>query len=162
MNYFTSDTYVLKREIVKFSYLMTRNCRNVDSNLVLDVIYGILASKDVKIMSFTRVLYEDIKYEKTIRRICNRLKEIKDIEVMKENFRKHVVRYLPKDNIIAIFDDSDMVKIYGKKFEDLDEVIDGSDPKKKIKPGYHICVNDTIRMYKKGKIKMYKIVHEIS
>ena len=48
-------------------------------------------------------------------------------------------RYLPKDNIIAIFDDSDMVKIYGKKFEDLDEVIDGSDPKKKIKPWYHIC-----------------------
>ena len=139
MNYFTSDTYVLKREIVKFSYLMSRNCRNADSNLVLDVIYGILASKDIKIMSFTRVLYEDIKYEKTIRRICNRLKEIKDIEIMKENFRKQVVRYLPKDHILAIFDDSDMVKIYGKKFEDLDEVIDGSDPQKKIKPGYHIC-----------------------
>ena len=139
MNYFTSDTYVLKRQIVKFAYLMTRNCRNVDSNLVLDIIYGILASKDIKIMSFTRVLYENIKYEKTIRRICNRLKEIKDIEIIKENFRKQVVRYLPKDNILAIFDDSDMVKIYGKKFEDLDEVIDGSDPQKQIKPGYHIC-----------------------
>ena len=25
-----------------------------------------------------------------------------------------------------------------------------------------ITVNDTIRMYKKGKIKMYKIVHDIS
>ena len=69
MNYFTSDTYALKREIVKFSYLMTKKCRNVDSNLVLDVIYGILASKDIKIMSFSRVLYENIKYEKTIRRI---------------------------------------------------------------------------------------------
>ena len=27
---------------------------------------------------------------------------------------------------------------------------------------YIIFVNDTIRMYKKGKIKMYKIVHDIS
>ena len=159
MNYFTSDTYVLKREIVKFSYLMTRNCRNVDSNLVLDVIYGILASKDVKIMSFTRVLYEDIKYEKTIRRICNRLKEIKDIEIMKENFRKHVVRYLPKDNIIAIFDDSDMVKIYGKKFEDLDEVIDGSDPKKKIKPGYHICNACLISKNQKQPIEVFSKIY---
>ena len=25
-----------------------------------------------------------------------------------------------------------------------------------------VAVNDTIRMYKKGKIKMYKIVHDIS
>ena len=42
MNYFTSDTYVLKRQIVKFAYLMTRNCRNVDSNLVLDIIYVLI------------------------------------------------------------------------------------------------------------------------
>ena len=27
---------------------------------------------------------------------------------------------------------------------------------------YNSSVNDTIRMYKKGKIKMYKIVHDIS
>ena len=25
-----------------------------------------------------------------------------------------------------------------------------------------ICVNDTIRMYEKGKIRMYKIVHKIN
>ena len=36
---------------------------------------------------------------------------------------------------------------------------------KNIKPEtkeIYIHVNDTIRMYKKGKIKMYKIVHDIS
>ena len=139
MNYFTSDTYVLKRKIVKFSYIMSRNCRNVDSNLVLDIIYGILASKDIKLSNISRKLDEKIKLDNVIERLSIRLKEIKDIEIMKENFRKQVVRYLPKDHILAIFDDSDMVKVYGKKFEDLDEVIDGSDPQKKIKPGYHIC-----------------------
>ena len=159
MNYFTSDIYVLKREIVKFSYLMTRNCRNVDSNLVLDVIYGILASKDVKIMSFTRVLYENIEYEKTVRRICNRLKEIKDIEIIKENFRKQIVRYLPKEKILAVFDDSDMVKVYGKKFEDLDEVIDGSDPKKMIKPGYHICNACLISKAQKQPLEVFSKIY---
>ena len=159
MNYFTSDTYALKREIVKFSYLMTKKCRNVDSNLVLDVIYGILASKDIKIMSFSRVLYENIKYEKTIRRICNRLKEIKDIEIIKENFRKQVIRYLPKDNILAIFDDSDMVKIYGKKFEDLDAVIDGSNPQKKIKPGYHICNACLITKNQRQPVEVYSKIY---
>ena len=28
--------------------------------------------------------------------------------------------------------------MYGKEFEDLDEVIDGSSPKKEIKPGYPV------------------------
>ena len=33
---------------------------------------------------------------------------------------------------------------------------------KRIISIYIAYVNDTIRMYKKGKIKMYKIVHDIS
>ena len=48
MNYFTSNTSNLKRDIVKFCYIMTKKCRIVDSNLVLDIVYGILSSQDIK------------------------------------------------------------------------------------------------------------------
>ena len=128
MNYFTSDIYVLKREIVKFSYKMSKGCRNVDSNLILDLIYGILASKDIKLSSIARKLYEKNKLDNIIERLAKRLQNIKDKEKIKDNFKKEVKKHLPTENIIAIFDDSDIVKIYGKKFEDLDLVIDGSDP----------------------------------
>ena len=43
------------------------------------------------------------------------------------------------DYPIGIFDDSDITKIYGKKFEALDLVKDASDPKESYKPGYHMC-----------------------
>ena len=159
MDYFTSDVSHLKREIVKFSYKMTNNCRIVDSNLLLDIIYGILASKDIKIMSFTRVLYENINYYKTVRRLSTRLKKIDDIEIIKDNFRKQVVKYLPEKNILVIFDDSDIVKIYGKKFEDLDNVIDGSDLKKQVKPGYHVCNACIISRIQKQPIEVFSKIY---
>lgn len=133
MNYFTSNTSNLKRDIVKFCYIMTKKCRIVDSNLVLDIVYGILSSQDIKLSNISRSLYENVKSDNTIERLAIRLKDIKDIEIIKQNFRSYIRRMIPEKNIIAIFDDSDIVKVYGKKFEDLDVVIDGSDPKKNIK-----------------------------
>ena len=61
MNYFTTDVGHLKRDIVKFCYILTKRCKVVDSNLVLDLVYGILASKDIKLSSITRELYEKIE-----------------------------------------------------------------------------------------------------
>ena len=66
---------------------------------------------------------------------------------------------MPKDNILAIFDDSDMVKIYGKKFEDLDAVIDGSNPQKKIKPGYHICNACLITKNQRQPVEVYSKIY---
>ena len=83
--------------------------------------------------NISRSLYENVKLDNTIERLAIRLKDIKDIEIIKQNFRSYIRRMIPEKNIIAIFDDSDIVKVYGKKFEDLDVVIDGSDPKKNIK-----------------------------
>ena len=139
MNYFTTDVSHLKRDIVKFCYILTKRCKVVDSNLILDLVYGILASQDIKLSSITRELYEKIEDHKTIRRLSKRLKEIESKDIVKYNFREYVKRFIPIENVVAIFDDSDIVKVYGKKFEDLDLVVDGSDPNKKPKHGYHVC-----------------------
>lgn len=159
MNYFTTDLSNLKRDIVKFCYIMSKNCRNVDSNLILDVVYGILASQDIKLSNISRELHETIKIDNTVERIALRLKFIQEIEIIKYNFRNYVKRMIPKENILAIFDDSDIVKIYGKKFEDLDEVIDGSDPKKAIKPGYHICNACLVSKNQKQPIEVFSKIY---
>ena len=159
MNYFTSDIYVLKREIVKFSYKMSKGCRNVDSNLILDLIYGILASKDIKLSSIARKLHEKNKLDNIIERLAKRLQNIKDKEKIKDNFKNEVKKHLPTENIIAIFDDSDIVKIYGKKFEDLDLVIDGSDPNKRLKPGYHVCNACIISKIQHQPIEVYSKIY---
>ena len=115
MNYFTSNTSNLKRDIVKFCYIMTKKCRIADSNLVLDIVYGILSSQDIKLSNISRSLYENVKLDNTIERLAIRLKDIKDIEIIKQNFRSYIRRMILEKNIIAIFDDSDIVKVYGKK-----------------------------------------------
>lgn len=159
MNYFTTDLSNLKRDIVNFTHFMTRGVRIVESNLVLDVIYGILASQDIKISSIARQLFENNKLDNTVERITIRLKDIKDKEIINENFRVYVRRIIPKENVMAIFDDSDIVKVYGKKFEDLDIVLDGSDPKKAIKPGYHVCNACIISKIQKQPIEVFSKIY---
>ena len=159
MDYFTTDLAHLKRDIVKFCYFMSKNCRIVDSNLILDIVYGILASKDIKLSNISRTLLEDKKLDNTIERLANRLKFIKDINVIRYNFRTYVKKMIPSQDVIAIFDDSDIVKIYGKKFEDLDQVIDASDPKKSIKPGYHVCNACILSKNQKQPIEVFSKIY---
>ena len=139
MDYFTSNVNHLKRDIVKFCYILTKKCKVVDSNLVLDIVYGILASQDIKLSNISRKLEENIKLDNVIERLAKRLNKFESKKIVRYNFRKYVKRFIPIENAVAIFDDSDIVKVYGKKFEDLDLVVDGSDPNKKLKPGYHVC-----------------------
>ena len=46
-----------------------------------------------------------------------------------------------------------------KKFEDLDDVIDGSDPKKTLKPGYHVCNACIISKKEKQPIEVYSKIY---
>ena len=114
MNYFTTDLSHLKRDIVNFCYKMTVNCKKIERNLILDVVYGILASQDIKISNIARVLHEDSELDNTIERICIRLNNIVGKEIIKCNFRNYVKGLIPITDVLAIFDDSDIVKIYGK------------------------------------------------
>ena len=55
---YTADCYEMKRESVKFAENLTKNCSKPTRGFVLDMIYGIAASKDIKITSISRKLKE--------------------------------------------------------------------------------------------------------
>ena len=138
MNYFTTITNEMKRESVNFSKKMSKGLSKPDKKFIGDMIYGISASKDIKISKIAGQLHEGIKIDNTIERLCLHLERFEAKDKINENYYKHIRTMIP-DYPIGIFDDSDITKKYGKKFEDLDLVKDASDPKGEYKLGYHMC-----------------------
>ncbi len=138
MNYFTSNTNEMKREIVKFSKIMSNGLKKTDQKFICGMIYGLGASKDIKISNVARELHEDIKLNNTIERLCLHLESFDKQEIINKNKYSYIKTMLSNE-VISIFDDSDIAKIYGKKFEDLDIVRDASAIKDTYVPGYHMC-----------------------
>ena len=140
MNNFTTNTYEMKREILNFSKKVSNGAKKSVEKFVMDMQYGISKGQSCLISEISRSLDENINLKNTIERLCDNLLRLNEenITLIKNNYLEAIKSYFG-DNPIAIFDDSDIAKRYGKKFEDLDRVIDASDTDKKIVNGYHVC-----------------------
>lgn len=160
MNYYTTDLYETKREIVNFSKKVTEGVNKSTSKFVMDMIYGISKSKSCLISEISRSLEEKINLSYTIERLCDNLNNIKEeeINVIKENYLKEI-EDLFEEEPISIFDDSDIAKPYGKKFEDLDKVIDASSIDGKVVSGYHVCEAVILGKNQKQPISVYSKIY---
>ena len=140
MNNFTTNTYEMKREIEKFSKKVTNNTDKVTSKFVFDMQYGLSKGKSCLISEISRALDEKINLKNTIERLCDNLARLTDNQknIIKNNYYKEINKYFSEEPV-AIFDDSDISKRYGKKFEDLDRVVDASSSNKETVNGYHVC-----------------------
>ena len=149
MNYFTSNTYEMKREIVNFSDYLSKDCHlKSEKDFLRDILYGISASNSLKLSDISRELKEKIKLDNTIERLSIHLASDMDgKESMEQNYFKFVKGMIPEEPVVN-FDNSDICKPYSTKLEYLDTVIDASDPKKEKKPGYPV-VNAVVDVYKR-------------
>lgn len=73
MNYFTTNTYELKREIVTFSKKIANGVNKSTSKFVMDMQYGLAKSGSCLISEISRSLDEDIKLGYTVERLCDNL-----------------------------------------------------------------------------------------
>ena len=91
---YTADCYEMKRECVKFAKNLTKNCSKPTQGFVEDMIYGISASKDIKITSISRKLKETdhgTKLENTVERLCRHLDGDLDYKGnIKQQYKKFV------------------------------------------------------------------------
>ena len=158
MNYFTSNTNEMKRKIVNFTKKMSNGLKKPEKKFVTDILYGLSANKDIKISNIARSLQEDIKLDNTIERLCKHLDSFDNRNIVNDNYFNYVNSMLP-EYPITIFDDSDITKIYGKKFEDLDLVKDASDPKNSYKPGYHMCNAAVLTKNEKQPVPIYSKIY---
>lgn len=140
MNNFTTNTYEMKREILNFSKKVSVDTNKVTRKFIMDMQYGLSKSQSCLISNISRALDERVKLKNTIERLCDNLIRLSDEDKnkIKDNYFNEIKKYFG-DNPVVIFDDSDISKRYGKKFEDIDRVIDASDTDKKVVNGYHVC-----------------------
>lgn len=158
MTNFTMYAYELKRDLMNFSKKISIGLSKPDSKFLMDMLFGISSSGSTLISEISRSLKENIKLSYTIERLCNHLSSFDDVNVIMNNYFKEC-KNIFGDKPIVLFDDSDISKIYGKKFEDLDEVVDGSSKEKSITPGYHVCEAVALTKMEKQPISLYSKIY---
>lgn len=138
---YTTDCYEVKREILNFSGKMSKGLSKPKIKFVDDMQYGISKNQSCLISEISRSLNEDTKLKNTIERLCDNLVKMtkEDCNTIYNNYINEIEKYFPEEEPTALFDDSDIAKPHGRKFEDIDKVVDASDPNKKVLNGYHVC-----------------------
>ena len=135
MNNDKTITERVQQQITRFSKKVTKELKKSRKRFVSQMIFGIQASRDIKLSNVCRSLNEEIKLIKTEQRLSRQISREDltahiNITILKEGYRK-----IKRDTVLA-WDLSDIQKPFAKKMDKLSKVWDGS--KKQIGQGYMI------------------------
>ena len=157
MRHSTTNTYQLKREIIGFSKRLSSGASKDQKKFAADMIYGILGSGSCVLSRIADALQEDIRKKNTIERLSRKLTEDMDSSIG-ENYLS-LARGLSRENAPVFVDDSEVIKPYGKAFESLGLVRDGSDPNHAIQKGYLVTEITTISEKTKQPLSLFSLIH---
>lgn len=130
----SKTAWKIKEQMVKFSERLCEGLKKPQKKFVQQMIYGIQASRDVKVSEVSRSLKEDIALIKTETRLSRNLQHEDMDEILEDKVLKHAASRVTKDMVLAL-DLSDIRKDFAKKMEYLAHVYDGSTGEKGV-PGY--------------------------
>lgn len=139
MAYSTTNTYILKREILTFTNKFSKRLSKPDRKFAADMTYGMLASGSCLLTDIVDQLHEKPQKVNSVERLTRHLKKGVPVKALK-SYLSFVRRQAPHEPVIHI-DDSDIVKPDGRKFEALGLVRDGSKStvtKNVYEKGYHV------------------------
>lgn len=161
MNYSTTNTYEMKREIVTFSKKISNGVNKSTSKFVMDMEYGFAKSGSCLISEVARSLEENIKLGYTIERLCDNLANMfeDEAETIWNNYLEEVKKNIHESNNVVLFDDSDINKEYSRKLEDLDRVMDASSTDKRIVNGYHVCEATVLTKNESQPVSIYSKIY---
>ena len=118
----------VKSEIGRFSQLITQGLTKPKKKFISQMLFGIQASRDIKLSNIARSLSEDIKLIKTENRLSrNAQREDLTVRFNEDIIKRAAKRVLP-DTVIAL-DLSDIHKPFAKKMDYLANVWNGSEGK---------------------------------
>ena len=145
-------TNKIKLQISKFSGIISKGLSKPKRRLIKELIFGIQASKDVKLSNIARSLKEKIPLIKTEDRLSRNLDDIDFTESVNNTISRLASNKILKDTVLAL-DPGEIVKPYAKKMENLCDVRDGS--KNEKARGYWLCQvvgsniidNDAVPLY---------------
>ena len=142
----------IKHQMSKFSGIISKPFSKVKRRLIAEMLYGIQASKDVKLSNIARSLKEYIPLIKTEDRLSRNLDDIDFTDAINDKICSLASSKVLEDTVLAL-DPGDIIKPYAKKMENLCKVKDGSKHEKS--DGYWLCQvvasnmndNDVVPMY---------------
>jgi len=126
----------LKAQVNKFSGILSHGLSKTKKRLFRELIYGIQASKDVKLSNISRSLQEPIALIKTENRLSRNLDDEDYSDKINAETLRLGKRHITEDMVIAI-DPGDVCKPYAKAMEHMCKLYDGD--KKVSSKGYHLC-----------------------
>jgi hypothetical protein len=126
----------LKGQLSKFSGIISKKFKKPKHRLIKEMLYGIQASKDVKLSNVARTLREKQSLIKTEDRLSRNLDDYDFTDGINHEICRLAAPKITDDMVIAI-DPGDIRKRYAKKMEFLGKVYDGSE--NEIGTGYHVC-----------------------
>lgn len=124
----------------------------------IDIIYGILKSQSIILSDIVHSLNEKITPKKSIERLSRFLNRNFDLE-FRDNLLKLALTMMPKTFKIFSVDDTDVIKPYGKKFESLGRLRDGSSLNNDIEKGYRVSCITALTNETKHPMPIYDIFH---
>lgn len=127
----TDDTRIsekVKSEIEQFSRLITQGLTKPKKKFISQMLFGIQASRDVKLSNISRALSEDIKLIKTENRLSRNSQGEDLTKRLNEEIIKRASKRVFPDTVIAL-DLSDINKPFAKKMDYLGNVWNGSEGK---------------------------------
>ena len=135
----TTNTYRMKREIIRFSEKISTPLARPERKFLADMLYGILASRSCLLSEIAHSLQENTRKINVVDRLSQHLAKGTP-STAQIAYLKIVRQMLPSEPTVYI-DDSDVIKPEGYHFEALGLVRDGSASTKDktvYQKGYHV------------------------
>lgn len=156
----TTDLYETKREIINFSKNICEGLSKPEQKFIMDMMYGVHHSQNVLLSDISRSLNEPVKLRNTIERLSDHLASFSDdsLNKIKDNYYRNIIKHIDNEPLVLL-DNSEIVKRYGKKFEDMCMVKDASSLDGDILPGYHICEATVVTKKEKQPISLYSKIY---
>ena len=157
MRHSTTDTYQLKREILTFSARMSADAPKDWQKFTADMVYGALATGSCILSRFADALREKIRKKNTVERLARKLTEDMPLQI-KDNYLSFA-RNLAHTTGPVFVDDTDIIKPYGKAFENMGKVRDGSSVNGAIVQGYHVTEITALSRNTRQPVSLYSHIH---
>ena len=96
MAYFTTNTYIMKREIITFSNKLSNRLPKSEKRFVADMTYGMLAARSCLLSDIADTLHEDIKKKNTIERLSRHLANGTP-DLLLDNYLTNMKKQIPNE-----------------------------------------------------------------
>lgn len=132
-----------------------------EANFYLDITFGILKSSSLVLNDIAYALNEKTSLKKVNERLYKNLQKPIKLST-KMSAIEAALSYMDQTQKVFIVDDSDIAKPYGKAFENLAYIRDGSKPDSPLVLGYRLTSIVGLSKISKHPLSLYTHVHNVT